>query len=64
MEKSYKKNFLSQWIFLNTALLLSMFFGNSAKFWLGLQDDFDIENAQNLHPSAYKQIKITSYLTA
>ncbi|HTD99142.1 MAG TPA: HigA family addiction module antitoxin [Mucilaginibacter sp.] len=28
----------------DTALRLSQFFGNSAKFWLGLQDDFDIEN--------------------
>ncbi len=28
----------------DTALRLSLFFGNSAKFWLGLQDDFDIEN--------------------
>ena len=27
----------------DTALRLSQFFGNSAKFWLGLQDDFDIE---------------------
>ncbi|MDR2087387.1 MAG: HigA family addiction module antidote protein [Dysgonamonadaceae bacterium] len=27
----------------DTALRLSFFFGNSAKFWLGLQDDFDIE---------------------
>jgi addiction module HigA family antidote len=27
----------------DTALRLSAFFGNSAKFWLGLQDDFDIE---------------------
>ena len=27
----------------DTALRLSKFFGNSAKFWLGLQDDFDIE---------------------
>ena len=26
----------------DTALRLSKFFGNSAKFWLGLQDDFDI----------------------
>jgi len=25
------------------ALSLSKYFGNSAKFWLGLQDDFDIE---------------------
>jgi len=28
----------------DTALRLSIFFGNSAKFWLGLQDDYDIEN--------------------
>ena len=27
----------------DTALRLSHFFGNSAKFWLGLQDDLDIE---------------------
>lgn len=28
----------------DTALRLSLFFGNSPKFWLGLQSDFDIEN--------------------
>ncbi len=28
----------------DTAVRLSLFFGNSAKFWLGLQDDYDIEN--------------------
>jgi len=28
----------------DTALRFSKFFGNSAKFWLGLQDDFDIED--------------------
>ena len=27
----------------DTAIRLSRYFGNSAKFWLGLQDDFDIE---------------------
>ncbi|SHN19620.1 addiction module antidote protein, HigA family [Cyclobacterium lianum] len=27
----------------DTALRLSKFFGTSAKFWLGLQDDFDLE---------------------
>jgi len=27
----------------DTALRLSAYFGVSAKFWLGLQDDFDIE---------------------
>lgn len=30
-------------ITVDTALRLSKFFGNSAKFWLGLQDDYDIE---------------------
>lgn len=28
----------------DTAVRLSTYFGNSAKFWLGLQNDFDIEN--------------------
>lgn len=32
----------------DTALRLSKYFGNSAKFWLGLQDDFDIEEEQQL----------------
>ena len=27
----------------DTAVRLSAYFGNSAKFWLGLQDDYDIE---------------------
>ena len=27
----------------DTALRLSKYFGNSAKFWLGLQDDYDLE---------------------
>jgi len=27
----------------NTAIRLSNYFGNSAKFWLGLQNDYDIE---------------------
>lgn len=29
-----------------TALRLSRYFGNTAKFWLGLQNDFDLEEAQ------------------
>jgi antitoxin HigA-1 len=32
----------------DTALRLSRYFGNSAKFWLGLQDDFDIEEENYL----------------
>ena len=45
----------NQRITANTALRLSMYFGNSAKFWLGLQDDFDIENVNRKY--IYKQIK-------
>jgi addiction module HigA family antidote len=41
----------------DTALRLSQFFGNSARFWLGLQNDFDIENANFMQPSAYLKIK-------
>ena len=29
----------------DTALRLSIYFGNSAKFWLGLQADYDLEAA-------------------
>ena len=32
----------------DTALRLAKYFGNSAKFWLGLQNDFDIEE-ENIH---------------
>ncbi len=31
----------------DTALRLSKYFGNSAKFWLGLQDDYDLEEELN-----------------
>jgi addiction module HigA family antidote len=30
----------------DTALRLSKYFGNSAKFWLGLQNDFDLEEEE------------------
>jgi addiction module HigA family antidote len=32
----------------DTALRLSKYFGNSPKFWLGLQDDYDLEEEQSL----------------
>ena len=32
----------------DTALRLAKYFGNSPKFWLGLQDDFDIEEEQQI----------------
>lgn len=40
----------------DTALRLSAFFGNSPKFWLGLQDDYDIEEERNKHGEQLKQI--------
>ena len=33
----------------DTALRLSSYFGNSTKFWLGLQDDYDIEEVRKAH---------------
>ncbi|HTO35415.1 MAG TPA: HigA family addiction module antitoxin [Flavobacterium sp.] len=41
----------------DTALRLSKYFGNSAKFWLGLQDDYDIENEFRTNPDDFKQIE-------
>jgi addiction module HigA family antidote len=41
----------------DTALRLSRYFGNSPKFWLGLQDDFDIEVEENLKKSELEAIK-------
>lgn len=32
----------------DTALRFSKFFGNTAKFWLGLQDDYDLEENKRL----------------
>ncbi len=39
------------------ALRLSRYFGNSAKFWLGLQDDFDIEAEEQLKSKELKFIE-------
>src|ERR1035441_7229776 len=45
----------------DTALRLSKYFGTSAKFWLGLQDDFDIEEEMSKKGATLKMIKsITS----
>lgn len=41
----------------DTALRLSKYFGNSAKFWLGIQDDFDIENQKEIKEVELKKIK-------
>lgn len=41
----------------DTALRLSKYFGNSAKFWLGLQDDYDIEEQRFLKETELNEIK-------
>ncbi len=41
----------------DTALRLSAYFGNSARFWLGLQDDFDIEEEKRRLIKELKLIK-------
>ena len=41
----------------DTALRLSKYFGNSAKFWLGLQDDFDIEEEEQIKSKEFDSIE-------
>jgi antitoxin HigA-1 len=44
----------------DTALRLSFYFGNSAKFWLGLQDDFDIEEEKKMLNGVFEKISLAS----
>ncbi len=48
----------------DTALRLSKYFGNSAKFWLGLQDDFDIEEEISAKGTILQSIKALNQNTA
>ena len=41
----------------DTALRLSRYFGNSAKFWLGLQDDYDLEEELTTRKREFQKIK-------
>ena len=41
----------------DTALRLSAFFGNTPKFWLGLQDDYDLEEERYRHGDLFKRIR-------
>lgn len=41
----------------DTALRLSIYFGTTAKFWMGLQDDFDLEEAIKNKQAELNQIK-------
>lgn len=42
----------------DTALRLSKYFGNSAKFWLGLQDDYDLEEVIRSKGIDFDQINL------
>ncbi|SDG91275.1 HigA family addiction module antitoxin [Chitinophaga filiformis] len=46
----------------DTALRLSHFFGTTAKFWLGLQDDYDIENEETHKKEELRSIRPYSQL--
>ncbi|MCC5913363.1 MAG: HigA family addiction module antidote protein [Balneolaceae bacterium] len=41
----------------DTALRFSKFFGTSAKFWLGLQDDYDLEEETREKEKELNEIK-------
>ena len=41
----------------DTALRLSSYFGNSAKFWLGIQDDYDIEEEKSNNREVLMRIR-------
>lgn len=41
----------------DTALRLSIYFGTSPRFWLGLQHDFDLEEVRNYENSRLRNIR-------
>lgn len=45
----------------DTALRLSKYFGNSAQFWLGLQEDYDLEDAREKLGKELEGIKALEY---
>lgn len=44
----------------DTALRFSSYFGTTAKFWLGLQDDYDIEEERKNKQEILTKIKINA----
>lgn len=42
----------------DTAMRLSIYFGNSPKFWLGLQNDYDLEEETKLNKKILAKIKV------
>jgi addiction module HigA family antidote len=41
----------------DTALRLSYYFGTTPEFWLGLQDDYDLEEEERAKKSEFENIK-------
>jgi addiction module HigA family antidote len=41
----------------DTAIRFSKFFNTSAKFWMGLQDDYDLEEERNQKNQEFNNIK-------
>lgn len=41
----------------DTALRLSKYFGNSAKFWLGLQIEYDVREIERVDSHVYDKIR-------
>ena len=52
-----EKCILNGQVLADTALRLSKYFGNSAKFWLELQNDFDIEEGKENKEFELSEIK-------
>ena len=46
----------------DTAIRLSRFFGNSVKFWLGIQDDYDIRIALDEKKEEFDNIKQVEFV--
>ena len=47
----------------DTALRLSKYFGTSPKFWLGLQDDYDLEEQTNKLQNELNEIQTLNSVT-
>ena len=45
----------------DTALRLSRYFGNSAQFWLNLQTQYDLRQAQEANRDIYNQIPLAQF---
>ena len=45
----------------DTALRLSRYFGNSAQFWLNLQTQYDLRQAQEENQGIYNQIPVAKF---